>query len=208
LALTLGVVGMLLGFGASYLRKPLYASKATLLMTTFPPITTQDPTRQLITMVQREQTQVMSPTRLSAIINDPRLNLYSDERRNAPPEDVISEMRSHILVEYAMLPGSHSAAFNILFSYPDKFKAQQTVNALMNAFVEENQEMQRGAGSRSFGEVLPVLDVASLPVTLASPDRAKFALYGCFLGFLLAGVISIVRGGEHSPSAPMLATND
>ena len=207
LAMMLSVAGMLLGLGVSCLRKPQYVSKATLEMIPAPP-TAQDVTPQLHEMIQREQERVFSLTRLSAMINDPRLELYSDQRRNAPLAYVVDEMRSHIHIDYVVLPGRQSTAFNILFSYPDKLKAQQTVNALVNAFVEQNQEMQRGDGHRSVGKVLQVLDPASLPISPASPDHIKFALFGCLFGFLLACVITVVGGGRYSPSSPMLATNE
>jgi LPS O-antigen subunit length determinant protein (WzzB/FepE family) len=198
---------MLVGLGASYLRKPQYESRATLLMTPAPP-TAQDVTPQLNEMVQREQERVLSGTKLATIITDPRMDLYSDERKNTPLEDVIDEMRRNIRIEYARLPGKHSKAFNILFNYPDKLKAQRTVNALISAFEYQNMEMQRGEQDRLHGYVLEVMDPASLPVSPAGPDRVKFALFGCLLGFLLAGVITVVRGGVHSRSAPMLATNE
>ena len=212
LALALGVAGMLMGLGASYLRKPQYVSKATLEMT---PVqisgaaVQQDVATPLNEVIQLLQTQVFSRTKLSEIINDPRLNLYSDERRSTPLEDVINEMRGSILIDYARLPGNLGAsAFNIRFSYPDKLKAQQTVNALIGAFMYQNQAMQRGEQYRLHGYVLEVLDVASLPVTSVSPNRYQYASLGCLLGFLLACTITVVRGGRHSSSTAMLATNE
>lgn len=205
LAVTLGVTGMLIGFGTSYLKKPQYMSRATLTMTPVPP-TAQVVANQLTEMIQREQQGVMSRTKLSVMINDPRLDLYGEERKTAPLEDVIDEMRNHILVDYVWLPTRHASAFNVRFTYPDKVKAQQTVNALVSAFVEQNQEMQRG--DRSFGEVLEVVDTASLPVNPVSPYRFMYALSGSVLGFLLATVIALFRRVGHSPSAPILATNE
>ena len=67
--------------------------------------------------------------------------------------------------------------------------------------------MQRDAPAEH-GYVLEVLDNATLPVRPVSPNRYQYASLGCFLGFLLAGVISLVRRTGHSPSAPMLATNE
>jgi hypothetical protein len=206
LAFALGVAGMLMGLGASYLRKPQYVSRATLLMTPAPPM--PDPTTQLLHMVQREQAQVFSRTRLSAIINKPQLDLYSDERKQTPLDDVVDEMRSNIRIDYMALPGRGAVAFNIRFSYMDKVKAQQTVNSLINAFMVENLETHTGEQGRLHGYVLEVLDVATLPVTSASPNRYQYASLGSLLGFLLACGITVVRGGGHSPSAPMLATNE
>jgi hypothetical protein len=208
LALALGVAGMLIGLGASYLRKPQYVSWATLEMTPAPPTTAQDLTRQIITMVQREQQQVESRTNLAAMINDPRRDLYGDERGSKPLENAIDEMRRNILVSYSMLPKRQAAAFIIRFSYMDKVKAQQTVQALMEAFMDQNQAMQRDGQDRMHGYVLKVLDYPTLPTAAVGPKRSTFAMFGCLLGFLLAGVISVVRSGGHSSSTPMLATTE
>jgi hypothetical protein len=208
LALALGVAGMLIGFGASYLRKPQYVSKATLLMTPAQLITAQDVTTQLSEMIQREAQQALSRATLSAIIQDPRLDLYSDERRTTPLEDVIEQMRGDIRIDSMRLPVRGSVAFYMQFTYPDKVKAQQTVFALMNAFEEQNQKMQVGEQYRLHGYVLEVLDVASLPVTSVSPNRYQYASLGCLVGFLLAVVITVARSGGHSSSTAMLATNE
>ena len=122
LSLVLGVVGLLLGLGGSHLLKPQYRSMATLEMTAVQidgSVVQQNTANQLGEMILREQQQIFSRTRLSAIIKDPRLDLYSDERRNTPMEDVIDEMRRHVRIDYAALPGRHASAFNIGFSYPD-----------------------------------------------------------------------------------------
>ena len=46
--------------------------------------------------IQQMQTQIMSHTGLSTIINDPRLDLYKEERKTKPLEDVIEDMKSAI----------------------------------------------------------------------------------------------------------------
>ncbi len=54
---------------------------------------------QLNEIIQRDQQQVFSRTRLSAMIKDPRLDLYSDERRSTPLEEVIDVMRNHVRID-------------------------------------------------------------------------------------------------------------
>jgi hypothetical protein len=214
LALGLGVAGMLLGLGASYLFKPEYRSTATMKMTAVQmsgQIVQRDPTPPLNQIIQREVQNVMSRTALASIIQDPRLDLYSDERKNTPLEDVIDEMKRNIRIEYMALPGNlgpRVTAFNILFDYPDRLKAQRTVFALMNAFMYQNQETQAGEQDRLQGEGLEVIDAASLPVQPILPNRPNFALFGGLLGFLLACGIAVIRGARHSSSTAMLATNE
>jgi capsular polysaccharide biosynthesis protein len=203
-ALAMSVAGMLVGLGGSYLLTPEYMSHATLEMRA---VQIDGSANQMTEMIQREQQQVESRTKLAAIIKDPRLDLYSNERRSTPLEDVIDQMRANIRVSYMALPGRHASAFNIAFSYADKLKAQQTVNALMNAFEEQNQEMQRDARGAQ-GYVLEVLDAASLPIKPVKPNHYQYAGVGCLLGFLLACVVAVIRGVRQSPSTSMLATNE
>lgn len=96
--------------------------------------------------IQQMQTNIMSRTNLSSIINDPRLMLYKDDLKTRPLEDVIDDMKKDITISYVTLPGAlgkGASAFNISFIYPDKYKAQQTVTTLISKFEEENQTSQK-----------------------------------------------------------------
>ena len=92
------------------------------------------------------QSEILSRTSLSNIIQDPRLDLYKADRASKPLEDVIETMRTRdIRIKIDSLPGEGSrraSAFSISFSYPDRLKAQQTVQALMTKFEDENQATQ------------------------------------------------------------------
>jgi uncharacterized protein involved in exopolysaccharide biosynthesis len=93
------------------------------------------------------ENEILSRTSLSAIIQDPRLDLYKADRDNKPLEDVIETMRSRdIKISIQSLPsgnGTRASAFSISFSYPDRLKAQQTVQALITKFTDANQNAQR-----------------------------------------------------------------
>ncbi len=96
--------------------------------------------------IQQMQTSIMSRTALSAIINDPHLLLYQKEIKDKPLEDVIEDMKNAISIQFVSLPGAlgkRASAFDIRFTYQDRFKAQATVQALMNKFDEENQNTQK-----------------------------------------------------------------
>jgi len=95
------------------------------------------------------------------------------------------------------------SAFRISFSYFDRYKAQMAVNFVINALLEQRQnqananasgmsETLRQITQRKGGEVLEVLDPASLPASPAAPNRAVITLGGLFIG-LLIGVIRIWR---------------
>jgi uncharacterized protein involved in exopolysaccharide biosynthesis len=104
-------------------------------------------TNQLLTeRILQMQSEILSRTSLSAIIQDPRLDLYKSDRATKPLEDVIETMRARdIKIKIDSLPGEGSrraSAFSISFSYPDRLKAQQTVQALMTKFEDSNQNTQ------------------------------------------------------------------
>ena len=104
-------------------------------------------TNQLLTeRILQMQSEILSRTSLSAIIQDPRLDLYKSDRATRPLEDVIEVMRTRdIKIKIDSLPGEGSrraSAFSISFSYPDRLKAQQTVQALMTKFEDSNQNTQ------------------------------------------------------------------
>ena len=103
---------------------------------------------------------ILSRSSLLTIINDPRLNLYKEERKTTPDEDVIDLMRGAVHVDYVTLPGKGASAFNISFSYKDRYKARQTVEDLMNKFVEENQSTQKTDMDQETGFVGDMLNSA------------------------------------------------
>ncbi len=94
-------------------------------------------------IIQMEQ-EILSRTSLSQIIQDPRLDLYKSERAKEPLEDVIEKMRTDdIKIQIQSAGESRGAsAFFISFSYNDRYKAQQTVQALVTKFSDSNQVTQ------------------------------------------------------------------
>jgi succinoglycan biosynthesis transport protein ExoP len=103
--------------------------------------------QQLTERIMQMENEILSRTSLSAIIQDPRLDLYKSDRESKPLEDVIETMRTRdIRINVVALPGNtdrRASAFTISFSYPDRLKAQQTVQALITKFQDANQTSQR-----------------------------------------------------------------
>ena len=105
---------------------------------------------QLAQRLTAMQQEVQSRTSLSELIQRPSLNLYAKERLSKPMEDVIEEMRKAIkitLLESAtpqqQQPGTFASAFQISFSYSDKYKAQAVVRDLVTKFIEQDVNVQR-----------------------------------------------------------------
>jgi len=101
--------------------------------------------QQLNERIMQMENEILSRTSLSNIIQDPRLDLYKSDRANKPLEDVIEQMRNRdIKIRIDSLPGDRRAsAFSISYSYPDRMKAQQTVQALITKFQDSNLTTQR-----------------------------------------------------------------
>lgn len=194
LALALGIGGVILGAGLALLLPSVYKSQATLVI--MPAGITEgitDGRSPLNEQIQQMEESVVSRTSLSRMINDPRLLLYTSELKTTPLEDVIEEMKTNIRVDFVSLPGSlgkRGSAFNISFSYPDRFKAQQTVHALMSAFVERNFQAHLTASKSG---ALAVVDAASLPFSPVYPSRVMVMMAGFVFGVIGAGIWRMVQ---------------
>ena len=103
--------------------------------------------QQLTERIMQMENEILSRTSLSGLIQDPRLDLYKADRQSKPLEDVIEEMRNKdIKIQIVSLPGDErrrASAFTVSFSYPDRLKAQQTVQALITKFQDANLTSQR-----------------------------------------------------------------
>ena len=107
-------------------------------------------TQQMNERIAQMQQEILSRTSLSELIQRPALNLYRRERDAQPLEDVIEQMRSRdIRVSIVNLAGQGNrpaSAFQIEFAYPDRFKAQAVVQALITRFTESMSIVTNQAG--------------------------------------------------------------
>ncbi len=144
LALLLSLAGLVVGFGISFLLTPQYVSEA--VMTYEGTSNAADVNPSLREHFFAVQNEVLSRTSLSFLIRDPRLDLYREERRKMPLEDVIDRMRRQdVKIRALELPGvanRNYEAFEISYSYRDPRKAQQTVRTLVYRFMESNVARQ------------------------------------------------------------------
>jgi polysaccharide chain length determinant protein (PEP-CTERM system associated) len=96
--------------------------------------------------------QILSATRLQKIIDT--FNLYANERKTLPREDVILLMRSHIRVNVLSdFGGSQDLqAFRISFTGSDPRLVAQVTNELASLFIEENLKAreQQAQGTSDF----------------------------------------------------------
>jgi len=139
------------------------------------------------------QAEVFSRTSLASVINSPHLRLYQNELRATPLEGVIQTMKQHLVVNPIYF--RDRIFFDVVFDYPDRYKAQEAVSMLASRFFEADQRLfpTGSAASPPAPLVLEILDPASLPIQPTSPKRYMIAWTGCLIGFALAGAIALIR---------------
>ena len=140
--------GLVVAIVVAFLLPNTYRSEATMQITPAQISEALVPTtinQQLTERVIQMETEILSRQSLSAIIQDPRLNL--SERASRPLDDVIENMKNRdVKIALISLPGSmgkRASAFQISFEYPNAALAQQTVQAFITRFNEANQNSQR-----------------------------------------------------------------
>ncbi|MEO5923341.1 MAG: hypothetical protein ABIR70_05890 [Bryobacteraceae bacterium] len=92
----------------------------------------------MVDRINQLSQQVMSRSELSNMIRN--MNLYPRERNSMPTEDVLELMRDKIKISAApaMVAGRSVPAFEISFTYPNRFDATKVVNNLVSRFLDEN----------------------------------------------------------------------
>lgn len=124
--------------------------------------------------IQQMEQQITSRTELGTIINDPRLDLYKKERKSLPLDDVVEQMKGAIHIDFIALPGKRATAFIISFTYKDRIEAQQTVNALINKFMEESEDSQRSVQDAETNVVGDLLSTAKASLNAAEDKLTAF----------------------------------
>jgi hypothetical protein len=189
LALVLSIVGLLAGLAISFVVTPRYVSEAGMA---FEGTAAGAGFLEFLTQCENE---VLSRASLKGVIQDPRLNLYPEERAGKPLEDVIETMRRNILIRR---DGHRSdrLSFHIAFSYRDGAIAQHTIQALLVRFQDANLHLPAPVN-------LSVIDPPSLPSKAAFPDRWLFMAMGFGAGVAAAVLVAIFR--RRTPPMPLPA---
>jgi hypothetical protein len=190
LALMLSLAGLAAGLAISFMVTPRYVSEAGMA---FEGSAAGINFLEFLTQCQKE---VLSRTSLKGIIQDPRLDLYPEERAGTPLEDVIETMRRRNIMIRLNGHGPGRLSSRIDFSYRDPVKAQHTVQALLVRFQDANLHLPAPVN-------LSVVDPPSLPSKAAFPDRWIFMAIGFGTGFIAALLIAIFR--HRPPPMPLPA---
>ena len=213
-----GVMGFVLAAGVSFLLPSRYTSTAVMQIS--PALLTEDPhvspppATPAAEFLKQIEPELLSDPVLARIIEDDRLNLYSEERSRKPMNEIVGEMRTNLRIGPVDSSPGGASAFHISFTYLDRFKAQQAVEMVMTVVQEMNQTRAKASAmdfmrhviwERKAGEVVDVLDTASLPSTPVWPNRLLIELGGLCVGVLL-GMFKFWRRRTGPP--PQLNSNE
>src|SRR6476620_2016700 len=95
------------------------------------------------------QQEILSRGSLTELIQRPSLDFYKKERQSKPMEDIVEMMRRDIKLTLVETPSNTgkkiAAAFQISFSYPERYKAQLVVAQLVTKFTESNVNVERSS---------------------------------------------------------------
>jgi polysaccharide biosynthesis transport protein len=136
---------------------------------------------QMAERLQQMQTDILSRGSLAEIIQKPSLDLYKKERAHLPIEDVVQEMKNkHISIipvnDSANLGSRFATAFQIRFSYIDRYKAQAVVRELTSRFTEQNFNVQRVEASATTSFINDELKAAKEKMENLEAAITKFKL--------------------------------
>src|SRR5579883_3467707 len=102
---------------------------------------------QMAERLEQMRQEILSRSSLVELIQRPSLDLYKKERASKPMEDIVEMMRRDIKLAILETPSNSgkkmAAAFQISFSYPERYKAQMVVQQLVTKFTESNVNVER-----------------------------------------------------------------
>jgi capsular polysaccharide biosynthesis protein len=145
----------------------------------------------LLDHLQAVQQAALSRESLASIIA--QQNLYPNERKKYPLDNVIQEMRNrHLRIQRT--DAADGMTFAVSFDNENPAAAQATVRAIINALAEQNVIQGNVAAS------MKVLDAASLWSQPVGPNRVRVIGgglgAGLMLGLVCGGGFSIMRRKE------------
>jgi polysaccharide chain length determinant protein (PEP-CTERM system associated) len=125
------------------------------------------------------QQQIESRTQLEELIQRPALKLYAKELQRKPMEDVVEQMRKAIKINIvetgaAQQQQRFASAFEISFSYSDKYKAQAVVRELVSKFTEETNNQLRQQANTTTQFLTDQLKAAKEKLDQLDVEMARF----------------------------------
>jgi len=177
------VLGAILAAGYSFTIPRRYVSTAILRIGTVPGFSGTPSKWHVLALsrLNRIEQEILSRGSLAEMIQRPNLNLYVEERKGHPLEDIVQGMRTHdIRIQLvSTTPSQDAMIFRIDFANSDPARAQAVARALTEKFAS--------------APGLEVLDPANLPTKAVSPNPLRIAVAGLAGGFVLGLLIAFCR---------------
>jgi uncharacterized protein involved in exopolysaccharide biosynthesis len=153
------LLGLLIATTAILLQKPQYRSTATLLIDSqqIPTTVVAAPLAHVANeRIAKIRQQILSRERLSQLVQEN--NLFPDERKDMPIDDVLEVVRKAIAVELVGANegqpggGGSTIAFSLSFTYFDPVKAQAVTRQLTDTFLVEDKRFrtEQATGTAAF----------------------------------------------------------
>jgi len=122
-----------LGFAAQLLVTPKYVSTATIEIEGW-----NNDQGAGVRHFLKEKDEITSRQSLSSLIDNPDFQLYERERSRRSMDDAIESMRSNLEIQI-----TDYGTARITFTYRDRKKAPQVVQAIVTRFIDRNVEHRR-----------------------------------------------------------------
>jgi uncharacterized protein involved in exopolysaccharide biosynthesis len=133
---------------------------------------------QMSERLNQMQQEILSRGSLTELIQRPSLDLYKKERNSKPMEDIVEMMRKDIKLAILETPASGgkkmASAFQISFSYPERYKAQAVVAQLVTKFTEQNVAVLRQTSSLTTNFLNDELNSAKLNLDRLDKEVTQF----------------------------------
>jgi uncharacterized protein involved in exopolysaccharide biosynthesis len=177
-------LGLVISTVVAFYWDDTYVSRATMRIT--PQLVSErlvqnTASTQLAQRLEEITTQILSHTNLISLVTDPQLNLYPKDRAKGKAlEDVATDMFKDIKVTFGMPTDTGdrrmATAFQIQFSYTDRFKAQKVVNKLVSMYEEQNSREQRNQAKTTSSFLNDQLKQSQERLAAAEAAITKFTL--------------------------------
>jgi uncharacterized protein involved in exopolysaccharide biosynthesis len=135
---------------------------------------------QMSERLNQMQQEILSRSSLTELIQRPSLDLFKKERQSKPMEDVVDMMRKNIKLVILETPASAgrraASAFQIQFSYFDRYKAQAVVRELVTKFTESNVAVSRGQANLTTSFLTDELNAAKASLDRLDKEVTQFRI--------------------------------
>jgi polysaccharide chain length determinant protein (PEP-CTERM system associated) len=175
-------LGLVVSVVVAFLWPDTFTSRAT--MRVLPPTVPQNvigsaSTLQIGQRLEGLRTQILSRGNLQALILDSKLNLYPKLRNTMTLEDAVDKMAKDVKIEFLGLTDMITArrvptAFEVRFSYPDRFIAQRVVLKIVGDLTQQNTVLQSDSARGTSLFVGDELKEAEKELATQTEAMAKF----------------------------------